>query len=285
MDYIFIVLNVFVFLLGISIGSFLNCAIYRLEQKKKLTGRSFCPHCKHTLIWKDLIPVFSFLYLRGKCRYCHKKISWQYPLVEIAAGILFLIIFLMSSRALPQQGVAIQSICTKLLDCHVASLLAMTAYLVFMFYVASSLVIIFIYDLKHYLIPDKVLLPAIIITFLYRLFESFWIPAFAGMTVLAVIISAGFFFIIWLVSRGRWMGFGDVKLAVLMGLLLGVSNVLVALFLAFFFGAIIGIILMILDRKGLKSEIPFGPFLILGTFMALFWGSVIISWYLNIFKI
>jgi prepilin signal peptidase PulO-like enzyme (type II secretory pathway) len=248
-----------VFVLGACIGSFLNCYIYRLENKKSLKGRSFCPHCKHTLNWQDLFPVFSFLFLRGKCRYCKKKISWQYPVVELATGIIFLLIF----------------------NFKFLSILN----LAFLFYVASALIIIFVYDLKHYIIPDKVLFPAIIVTFLYRLFESFWIPASAGMTVLAVIISAGFFFVIWLVSKGKWMGFGDVKLAVLMGLLLGLPNVLVALFLAFFFGAIIGVILMVLEKKNLKSEIPFGPFLIAGTFLALFWGPQIIQWYLKIFQI
>jgi leader peptidase (prepilin peptidase)/N-methyltransferase len=101
----------------------------------------------------------------------------------------------------------------------------------------------------------------------------------------AILVVAGFFFIIWAVSRGKWMGFGDVKFAILMGLLLGFSNVLVALFLAFFFGAIIGVILMIGKKKGLKSEIPFGPFLILGTFISLFWGQQIVQWYLNLIKV
>jgi leader peptidase (prepilin peptidase) / N-methyltransferase len=302
-------IGVFVFLFGGCVGSFLNCYIYRrlpasaegfgeAGLKKSLKGRSFCPHCKHTLCWRDLFPVFSFLFLGGKCRYCKAKISWQYPVVEIATGIIFLLIFSASLRASPQASVAIQSMCAKPLDCHVATLLAMTLW----FYVASALIVIFVYDLKHFIIPDKVLFPAIWITLSYRLLGIFWIPLpagtqalFAGMTVdkiaylsnylFAVIIAAGFFLAIFLVSRGKWMGFGDVKLAVLMGLLLGLTNVLVALFLAFFFGAIIGIILIICDKKNIKSEIPFGPFLIAGTFMAMLFGSQIAQYYLNLFKI
>ncbi|MEK7562123.1 MAG: A24 family peptidase [Patescibacteria group bacterium] len=151
-----------------------------------------------------------------------------------------------------------------------------------MFYVAGALIIIFIYDLKHYLIPDKVLFPAIGVALIYRLFLNFsLIPNF----LLATVIGSGFFLAIFLVSRGKWMGFGDVKLAILMGFLLGFPNILVALFLSFFFGAIIGVILMALQKKGLKSEIPFGPFLIVGTFLTLFWGSQIIQWYLNFFQI
>ena len=153
------------------------------------------------------------------------------------------------------------------------------------------------YDLKHYIIPDKVLFPAIGITAVYRIFEfgildfenlnlfrisDFGFRIFGGY-LLAAIIASGFFLVIFLISKGRWMGFGDVKLAVLMGLLLGVNNVLAALFLAFFFGAIISIILIVLREKKLKSEIPFGPFLIIGTFMAMFWGQQIISWYFNMF--
>ena len=251
--YLFLILDIFVFIFGLCIGSFLNCFIYRLEQKKSLSGRSFCPHCKHTLSWLDLIPVFSFLFLGGKCRYCKKKISWQYPLVEIATGIIFLLIF-------------------KFLNFY------NFLNLFFLFYVAAVLIIIFIYDLKHYLIPDKVLFPAIIIALVYRIFGNF---SLLENYLLAALIASGFFLFFFLVSKGRWMGFGDVKLAVLLGLLLGFPNILAGLFLAFFFGAIIGLILMVLKKKGLKSEIPFGPFLIAGTFIALFWGSEIIQLWLK----
>ena len=261
------IVNIFVFLFGLSIGSFLNCVIYRLEKKEKITGRSYCPKCSNQLRWYDLFPVFSFIFLCGKCRNCHKKISIQYPLVEIFTALIFLLIINFQNLALA----------------------------LFLFYVVSALIIIFIYDLKHYLIPDKVLFPAIAITIFYRLFEFFNFKLISNFKfqisnsgelfnyIMAAVVASGFFGIIFLVSGGRWMGFGDVKLAILMGLLLGLPNVLAALFVAFFFGAIISIVLIIFGKKGLKSEIPFGPFLIVGTFMAMFWGKEIIEWYWRLF--
>ncbi len=265
-------IGTFIFLLGLCIGSFLNCYIYRKlpasadgygvakEEEKSLKGRSFCPNCKHELSWLDLFPVFSFLFLKGKCRYCKNKISWQYPIVEASTALIFLSIFSLQSSNL------------KFLN------------LAFSFYIACVLIIIFIYDLKHYIIPDKVLFPAIGIVGIVRILDfALGILDFKSLLnyFFAVIVASGFFLAIFLVSKGRWMGFGDVKLAILMGLLLGFSNVLVALFLAFFFGAIIGVMLMIFKGKKLKSEIPFGPFLIMGTFMAMFWASQIIQWYVT----
>ena len=249
--------SIFAFLFGLCIGSFLNCVIYRLEEGKGINGRSFCPNCKHVLSWKDLFPVFSYLVLGGKCRYCKAKISPQYPILETITGLVFVLIFN---------------------QVQVSNFIGFT----FLFYIASSLIIIFVYDLKHYLIPDKVLFPAIIIAFVYNLIFNFnLMPSL----LLAVVIASGFFLTIFLISGGKWMGFGDVKLAILMGLLLGVPNILAALFLAFFFGAIIGVILMIFQKKSLRSEIPFGPFLIVGTFVAMFFGNQIIQWYLNFFQI
>lgn len=194
--------DIFIFVFGLCIGSFLNCAIYRLEENKKITGRSFCPNCRHNLSWQDLFPVLSFIFLRGKCRYCKKKISWQYPLVELFTGILFVLIF--------NQSAIFNSLYLLVISCF--------------------LIIIFIFDLKHYIIPDKILFPAIIIAVIYNLI--FWQNIINNL--LAAVIACGFFLIIFLISKGKWMGFGDVKLAFLMGLFLGVSNVLAALFLAFF---------------------------------------------------
>lgn len=278
-----VLISFFVFLFGLCIGSFLNCVIYRLEQNKKINGRSFCPHCKHNLFWKDLFPVFSFLFLGGKCRYCRKKISIQYPLVELATGILFILIFWSLG-----------------FDWGLGFRIWDLIRLCFMFYFLCSMIIIFVYDLKHYLIPDAVLLPAIIVAFLYRLFDNLAIRQLDltgnwkleignSATILnyflAVLIASGFFLFIFLISGGKWMGFGDVKLAVLLGLFLGFPNILTALFLAFFFGAAIGLMLMALGKKGLKSEIPFGPFLITGTFIALFLGEGIMQWYARLFSL
>lgn len=255
-------MNLFVFLFGLIVGSFLNCVIYRLEVKQSfLRGRSFCPHCKHTLSWQDLIPVFSFLFLHAKCRYCSKRISWQYPAVELATGILFILIF-------------------WILDFGFGLTFG------FWILISSLLIIIFVFDLKHFIIPDKVVYPAIIIAsifnFQFLIFNQFSI---FNSLILSALGASAFFLFIVLVSRGKSMGIGDIKLAFLMGLLLGFPYILVALFFSFLIGAIIGIGLILAKRKTMKSEVPFGPFLVIGTFIALFCGEIIINWYWSLFII
>ena len=269
------------FIFGLLIGSFLNVVIFRLEKGEHFGGSSYCPHCKHTLSWLDLVPVFSYIFLLGKCRSCKGKISIQYPIVEISTALIFLLIYNLKFEIYNQFEIFQFS--------NVIGLL-------FLFYIASVLIVIFAYDLKHYIIPDKILFPAIVIAFLYRLFENFNILVLnsnfkfqisnffhVGNYMLAPIIASGFFLAIFLISKGRWMGFGDVKLAVLLGLLLGLPNILVGLFLAFLLGAIIGVISIIFAGKGLKSQMPFAPFLISGTFIALFLGEKIIEWHSNLF--
>jgi prepilin signal peptidase PulO-like enzyme (type II secretory pathway) len=246
-----------IFILGLLIGSFLNCVAYRLEVNQSfLKGRSYCPHCKHTLAWYDLFPVLSFVWLGGKCRYCHEKVSWQYPVVELVTGGMFLLVAL----TVPW---------------------ASFIFLAYLLYITASLIVIFIYDVKHYLIPDAVLFPAIIVTIGYQLI--FNLHFFLYTSLWASLGATVFFTAIFLVSRGAWMGFGDCKLAILLGLMLGFPGILVGLFLAFFLGAIIGLFVMVLKKKGLKSELPFAPFLITGTFIALLWGQQIVDWYLHFF--
>lgn len=249
-----------IFLFGLVVGSFLNCLIYRLEIGQSfLKGRSYCPYCKHILSWKDLIPIFSFLILKGKCRYCGKKISWQYPLVELATAILFILIT--SNFQLPTS--------------NFQNLFIISYWL----FVVSSLIIIFVYDLKHYLIPDKVIYPTIAISFFYQLLTSN-IEHLTSNFLLGFLPSL-FFLAIILISKEKWMGWGDFKLAILMGLILGWPKILLALFFAFFLGALIGLILIFLGKKTLKSEIPFAPFLVSGTFLAIFFGKEIINFYFS----
>jgi len=175
-------------------------------------------------------------------------------------------------------------------------LIAQLLNILFLFYIASSLIVIFVYDLKHYIIPDKILFPTIIVALIYRLFQNliilelnsnfkFQISNFSlvGNYLFAALIASGFFLLIFLISKGSWIGFGDVKLAFFLGLILGFPNILAGLFLAFMFGAIIGLVLMVYKIKGLKSEVPFAPFLILGTVLSMFWGNEIVSWYLGYF--
>ena len=134
-----------VFLFGLAVGSFLNCIIYRLETNQSFVrGRSFCPYCHHILSWQDLIPLLSFLILKGKCRYCQRPISFQYPLIEMATGIIFV--------SIPGQLLFFDSLNT-----------------LFYWIISCSLVIIFVYDLKYYIIPDKVVYPVIAIALIYNL--------------------------------------------------------------------------------------------------------------------
>ena len=273
-----VLLFIIIFLTGLIVGSFLNCVIYRLAFPK---GRSFCPHCKHILSWQDLIPVLSFFILRGECRYCGKKISWQYPLVEIATGLLFVLILNFEFRWIEQsERLPVGLLSNKILIFNFETI----TYFLYLLIISSLLIIIFVYDLKHFIIPDKIIYPAIGIALIYNFYQLL-ITHYPLSTVLnnlyAAFGAAVFFLAIVLVSRGKWMGLGDVKLAFLMGLFLGFPNILIALFFAFLIGAIIGVGLILAKRKTLKSEVPFGPFLVTGTFIALFWGPTIIDWYLN----
>lgn len=273
-----VLISLFIFIFGLIVGSFLNCVIYRLYVKKGfLKGRSYCPQCKHLLTWRDLIPLLSFLVLKGKCQYCKRAISIQYPLVELATGTLFVTIL--------NQQLAINS----------QQLIFLVFNTCFLFLVSCFLIVTFVYDLKHYIIPDRVIYPAIAVTFLYLISKIFYLEFVSGFkfqvsgfttllnSLLSAMLAAGFFLIIVLVSKGRWMGVGDIKLAFFMGLLLSFPNILVALFLAFFIGAIVGLMLIFSGKKTFKSEIPFGPFLVTGTFLAMLLGGTIIDFYLGLF--
>lgn len=249
------VIYFFVFLFGAIIGSFLNCLMYRLEKEESIMGRSYCPHCRHTLAWYDLVPILSFLWLRGQCRYCHKKVSPQYPFIEALTGFSFLLSYVYFAGY----------------D---------WSYLIWIWYIASSLIVIFVYDIKFFLIPDKVLFPAILVSLFYGLSLNH---------LLAAVLASGFFLALYLVSRGTWMGFGDVKLAILLGFLLGFPNILVGLFLAFLLGSVVGVTLMVVPffqkktHLGFGSQLPFAPFLIAGTVIAFFFGSQLIAFYQSFF--
>jgi len=266
-----------IFVFGLIIGSFLNCLIYRIEAGESfLRGRSYCPQCKHVLGSDDLIPVLSFLLLRGRCRYCKAKISWQYPLVELATGLLFVSVYLLLGFK------EYSSFGFWIFD--------------FLYYlvVLSILLVIFVYDLKHYIIPDRVIYPAIFLVFVYNIIKvwslsnfSFKLDAFDSLmpSLFSAYFAALPFFLIVVGSKERWMGMGDVKLVFLMGLFFSFPNILIALNLSFFIGSLIGLLLIFLGKKKMSSEIPFGPFLVLGTYLALFFGLWIIDWYLGLFLV
>lgn len=247
-----LVLSIFIFIYGLVIGSFLNVVISRLGTEKSiLFGRSYCPNCNQQIAWYDNIPIFSYLFLRGKCRQCNKKISIQYILVELATAIIFTWLYLLF-------GLSVQFI----------------IYLVF----ASFLIVIFVYDFLHYLILDRVSLPAMV----FALAGNLYLGLSLSNLIFAGIIGAGFFALQYFISKGKWVGGGDIRLGALMGLMLGWQLLLVALFIAYLIGSVIGLGLIAVKKKGMSSQVPFGPFLAFATFIALIYGQSILNWYLRI---
>ncbi len=252
-----IFLNLFIFfILGIIIGSFLNVVVLRYNTGLSfLKGRSQCFSCRKTLKWHELIPLFSFIFLGGKCSSCKSRISRKYFLVEFLTGLIFALIFW-------KIGLSVM----------------LPLYLL----IVSVLVAISFYDLMHKIIPDGMVIffnaIALLILFLNHGFHSaFTMPGL--MDFLSGFILFGFFALLWLVSLGRWMGFGDAKLALGVGWLLGFSGGIFAIILAFWIGAIFSIILLLLQKLNIfrshltmKSEVPFAPFIIIGLFLQLFTG-------------
>lgn len=240
------------FIFGCSIGSFLNVLIDRIPRHESvITGRSHCDSCKKMLVWYDLFPLFSFLFLLGKCRYCHKKIGWQTVIVEALTGILFAF----TGYSLLFTG---------------ASSLLLLSTLLYILFIFSCFITIAFIDAKYGIIPNLFVYPGILFALFYHTFfpDTFFAYLFSGL-------GAGcFFFLLFAITKGRGMGFGDVKLALLLGFFLGFPKIIVALYIAFLTGAVIALILIVKKKKKFsKSTIPFGPFLILGTLIAFFYGN------------
>ncbi|MDP3954932.1 MAG: prepilin peptidase [bacterium] len=258
-------LYLLIFVLGLCIGSFLNVLIYRLPLSLSLGGRSFCPKCKKKISWYDNIPLVSFILLRGKCRHCHSPISWQYPMVELLTGILVLGVSLRVLGGIRDVG-------------GIGGWIE----LVYLLFLVSALIVIFFVDLKHEIIPDSLVYPTIVLTVVFLIFNqqsainNQQLPLTNNL--ITSFVSGLFFLALYLVTRGRGMGFGDVKFAFLMGLVLGFPNILLALYGAFLTGAILGVILILIRRKRFGMHIPFGPFLAFWTLIALFWGKEILEW-------
>lgn len=260
------------FVLGTIIGSFLNVVILRYNTGFALSGRSGCLSCGKKLEWYELVPVVSYFFLRGKCSLCKSPISIQYPLVEIGTGILFAMSFA-AFYTLPT--------------------LSNISDLVFYLVIISILMVITVYDIRHTIIPDG-LVYAFIIFSLIRIFFIYPIPELFHYPLILELLAGPIlflpFFLLWFVSKGRWMGFGDAKLALGIGFLLGLSAGISAIILAFWIGAIVSLIYLGLGRISeslpvqkyglslhlkhltIKSEIPFAPYLILGTLLVLFFG-------------
>lgn len=255
---------IFFFILGCIVGSFLNVVVERINLHKSfLIGRSACPQCHHVLGFFDLIPLFSYIFLLGKCRYCRKEIAGQYFWVELLTGAVFGLIFVGTLHATSVQYA---------LSIH--NIFLLFFYLI----IACFLIIIFLYDFKYYLILDKIIVPAVIVAIIGNLLlGSEWWDLGLG-----ALIGGGIFFLQYIISRGKWIGGGDIRLGLLMGAILGWQLTFVALFIAYLIGAFIGIILIIGKQKKMKDAVPFGTFLSIATLIALLYGNIILNWYINL---
>lgn len=253
MDFLALVL---VFIFGTIIGSFLNVVIYRYNSgMSPLKGRSQCFACGEELSWYELIPIVSFIIQRARCAKCSVRLSWQYPVVEIISGMIFVVIYALG-KTLPE-----------------------TTYLLAVF---SVLLVIAVYDLRHKIIPDGLVVFFAVLSLVWFL----WMTGFPRAihfpyywTLIAGPLLFSPFWALWLVSRGRWLGLGDGKLALGIGWFLGASQGASAIMLAFWIGAafaLMGLAIQKITRRGreerlsMQSEIPFGPFLILGVFIVYF---------------
>jgi prepilin signal peptidase PulO-like enzyme (type II secretory pathway) len=235
---------VFVAAAGLIVGSFLNALLFRFNTGKSvMRGRSACTHCGHLLRALDLVPLLSFVFLRGRCRYCHSRISWQYPLVEATAALLAVLVFLEHQEPL---------------------------WFGYWFLVWMVLLFVFVYDVRHKIIPWSALLVLLALTLVHVLVSGEAWGALLGLPLLCIS----------LVSRGRWMGWGDGLLEVSVGGFLGLTLGLTALCIAFWSGAILGVVLLLLskNRYTMKSEVPFAPFLILGAAAAFFFHVDLFSY-------
>jgi len=252
-------------ILGLLFGSFVNAFVWRLhEHKDWVGGRSECTHCHHQLAAKDLIPVLSWLALRGRCRYCRKRID-DNPLVELMLPILFTASYLWWPQPLSGQG---------LFD-FVLWLILLVAF-----------TILTVYDLKWLLLPDAVVFPVIALAAAYVLGNIFIFGADAWdllRAALSVLIISGLFAALYNLSRGQWIGFGDVKLGIALGLLAGVpAQAALLLFVASLAGTIIALPLVIGGKAGRKTKLPFGPLLLVGMFVVQLFGGHIVSWYTSL---
>jgi prepilin signal peptidase PulO-like enzyme (type II secretory pathway) len=242
---------IFLFIFGIIFGSFISALTWRYPRQISVNkGRSICPKCKNQIRWFDNIPLLSFIFLGGKCRKCKKPISFRYPAIELSTALGFVAI-----------GYFVQTLQGSTLQGVYSIVIFLILFLI--------LEAIFIIDLEHRIIPDSFVFAGILVS-LFTIHNSPFTSLFSGF------LAATLLLLIHLITKGRGMGLGDVKFAVLGGLLVGPKLFLIWLFLAFLTGAVAGIILILGKKAGLKSQIAFGPFLVLAIPLAIIYGDKIL---------
>jgi len=248
--------ELFSFIFGLIVGSFLNVCIYRLPRNISIIRPpSSCPVCNTPIKPRDNIPVLSYLLLKGKCRKCGERISIRYPIVELLNGILYWAII---------------------------NYFGLGWHLPFVFAFVSAMIVITFIDLDFQIIPDVITLPGIVIGLLSA---SFLIPDPFSLSVVGfknsiagMLLGGGLFYLIAILSRGG-MGGGDIKMMAMVGAFMGWKAVFLTTFIGSLVGSLVGIFLMVFKGKGRKTKIPFGPFLAFGSIITLFFGSEILKWY------
>ncbi|MDA1316578.1 MAG: prepilin peptidase [bacterium] len=251
---------IWLFIIGLFIGSFLNVLADRLPRGETILGRSKCESCKHVLAWNDLIPVISYLSLHGKCRYCKKIFSSEYMWAEIGTGVMFSLTWYLSELNHFQLSQSVISLG-----------------------LISALIVMFLADMRYKIIPDSMqvafgLLAVLMhsLSFIRGDIEtSIYVQRF-GKMLLDGIIVMGPLLLIFLITRGKGMGFGDVKYSFVLGLLLGMWNGFIALYMSFVLGGIIGVYLLFVKKMDRKKSIPFGPYLFIGTYIMYFFETDIL---------
>jgi len=263
--------------LGLCFGSFVNALVWRLnEQGKKMTkknkgkaadlsiihGRSMCPNCRHTLAARDLVPLLSWLSLRGRCRYCQKPVSFQYPLVELCLALLFVSSYIWWPVSLSGAQISIFVLWLVLL---------------------IGLLALFVYDLRWMLLPSRIIYPLAVIAIVQAIISvaSAHRPAVAlGNEMLSVIVGGGIFYVLYQVSAGKWIGGGDVRLGWLLGLIAGTpARSFFLILVAAVLGTIFSLPQLALHKLKRNSTIPFGPFLIIAIIVVQLFGHAILAWY------
>lgn len=264
-EFIFNILASFVF--GTLIGSFLNVVIWRLPREAGLSGRSHCPSCHKQLKPYELFPLLSYLSSAGKCRQCGKPISMRYPAIEAITGLLFVVAWLIVQPSTAD----------------------ISQWLVFakMLIVISSAIVIFVIDFEHFLILDKVLLTVgVMVLPVNVILDVVLGHSFGNSIVISGLVGAflagTIFYLIWLASKGKWMGFGDVKLVILLGFIFGYAHMGILLLLAFWLGMIISLALLASGKAKMTSKLPFGTFLSVSAVVVLFFGQDLLNLYLRL---
>jgi prepilin signal peptidase PulO-like enzyme (type II secretory pathway) len=274
MEFLFFIKTATIFLTGLCMGSFLNVLVDRGQKGESLLGWSQCDHCGYRLRWYDNVPILSFLFLRGRCRKCGQKLSWQYPIVELGMGLLFLIV-----------GYKIGFLDLVLVDQTYFD----TWESLFIVLTVFLLAAVFLWDLKYMVIPNELVLAGLSVAFFYSIYQQFnlgtsWFdiysPVISGLV--GSLIVSGFFYLLYFFSKGKWIGGGDVKLGLWIGWLSGWQMAYLMLLVAYVLGAAVSVALLALKKKKMNSQVPFGPFLILGCLIVLFWGESVIQWWREI---